>query len=266
MGAVAHHEADAVIGDDGSHGLDLDLDGDGRERRLGVAGDVGQRLLHDPVHDGLDLSGQAALVIEPDHEPTRHGIPDRRLRSSAKRRHGRDQADVVEHGGTQVEGELADLVEGLGHELSNLTGSLPDLSEIAPVLREGPVDETQAEQHGRERLADLVVQVTGHPRSLGLLGFDDQGQDLPLGPSPLLGSRELGHGHGAVVLSGNEQRGLDGACGERRQRDHELFVVGVELPAADLLGQVEVPVPAPGDTDRNTEEGPHGRVVVRKPA
>lgn len=76
--------------------------------------------------------------------------------------------------------ELAHLLEGLRHQRADLVGVGPGVVEVRGLAREGTVDEPKAEQHGGERLADLVVQVPGDPGSLGLLGVDDPGEHLPL--------------------------------------------------------------------------------------
>jgi len=60
---VVELKADAVVDDDGSHELLFDRHLHFRSAGPGVAYDVGQALLHDPVDDGLDLGLQMAVIL-----------------------------------------------------------------------------------------------------------------------------------------------------------------------------------------------------------
>jgi hypothetical protein len=58
--------------------------------------------------------------------------------------------------------------------------------------------------------------------------------------------------------------GLDGRARLGGEQDQGPLVVGVEVLAAVLLGQVEVAVDPAAGLDRDPEEGPHRRVVGRQ--
>lgn len=70
-----------------------------------------------------------------------------------------------------------------------------------------------------------------------------------------------------ALLGGLVQAGVaDGDTRLRGQHPDHVEVVVVERAAAALLGQIQIPEDLPLHPDRNPEEAPHRRMVLREPA
>ena len=156
-----------------------------------VLGDVGERLLGDPVDHQLLVVAQrrhVAAAAELGMDPGAFGEVADLL---AQRRH---QAVVVERAGAQ----LARQVEQLLHRLVGQQLGLAQLpaQRVPRVLGGG----LQPQDDRGERLVDLVVQVLGDPLALLLLrAHDGSGSRPPLGlepvEHPVEGRVQAGHLH-----------------------------------------------------------------------
>ena len=62
-----------------------------------------------------------------------------------------------------------------------------------------------------------------------------------------------------------EARVLDRQAGGGRERENDLLVLSCEVAAAALLREIEVAERLTAHVDRDAEEGPHRRMVRRKP-
>ena len=78
---------------------------------------------------------------------------------------GGDQAEIVERGRAQLDGQLA-------HRFERFGGQLAQLVDLAAHLRRGarPLEDLQADQQRRQRLRRLVVQLAGDALALVFLG------------------------------------------------------------------------------------------------
>ena len=147
--------------------------------RLGVAGDVRQRLLHDPVHGRLDLLGQPwglALVLEihPDA-----GLPAVAVHKPQQRW---QKAQVVQHCRPQGQRQLADSGHQLVHETLRLIESLWLPLRVA-------MEHFQAQLYPGQGLAYLVVKFAGNVAPLLLLHV----HNLPRQPlQPLVAAAQFG--------------------------------------------------------------------------
>ena len=160
-------EAPAVVLDDRGH----------RRRRAGVRtmltcvasrvlGDVGERLLDDPVERGLDLGRQPVVAdgrLEVDRDPRLLG---ERLasRSSAGTRPKSSSAC-----GPKLDREPADVLQ----RRRRAAAAAPAAASRASSSVGRVLDPLQAEQDRGQRLAGLVVQLAREPRALELLRLDD---------------------------------------------------------------------------------------------
>ena len=102
----------------------------------------------------------------------------------------RDEAEVVERLRPQLDGEAAHIVQRLDDLLAHGSERLGAFL-VAP----GLLDRLQAEQHRRQLLPGLVVQLPREPAPLELLRLDDP----------------------AERVAGDPRRQVDGDCGTRSE-------------------------------------------------
>ena len=120
-----------------------------------MLGSIGEGLLDHAVQHELDLRGKAtiavveSLSVERDVDRIARTI---RIGVCLERR---DQAQVVEGGRAQLDGQLA-------HGLERLRGQLPKLVDLAAHLarRTRAFEDLETDQQRRECLGRLVVQLT----------------------------------------------------------------------------------------------------------
>ena len=116
-----------------------------------VACDIGQGLLHDPVGAGFDLGRET-----PPLQPAVFQLhPDARLAREAVREadHGREQAEVVQHRGPQVERQVAHPSEQIAQEPLGLVQSRPC------GRRWDTLERVETQLDAGELLADFVVEL-----------------------------------------------------------------------------------------------------------
>jgi hypothetical protein len=127
----------------------------------GMARDVGQRLLHDPIRGRLHSLGEAApfepLLLEV-HLDAALGMD-----ALHQPRHRGPQPELVEHRRAQVEGEVANLADEVVKQ--RLGFGEPGAHDVGGTA--GRNAEHQADA-GQE-LADFVVQLARHSAALALL-------------------------------------------------------------------------------------------------
>ena len=173
-------------------------------------------------------SRASALSSQPD---------DRQLRGEARAFLGRahvlpqrgDQAQVVQHRRPQLERQLAHLVQRLGRQVAQVRDQLAGLDGQVGRVGLGHAGQAalQADDHRRQRLAGLVVQLARDAPALLLLGHDDlRGQ--PLGLLGLLANGgRVGFQPIPQRVDVEDERGHVGV-GERRQTRARRVVAGVE--------------------------------------
>ena len=162
VGALGGVEAAAVVGDGERRGRDGHRDG----ARLGVRGDVAQRLARDAVDErvvapALVLDGQVGLdPLRPQRaeQVVEHGLEARGLQP------GRVDLDQQR---AHVPHTLAQRVDGIVHH--------PRLLVVPAAARVGR-QRRQTERHAGQVLHHAVVQVGGDPASLAVLRLDRSGQ------------------------------------------------------------------------------------------
>jgi hypothetical protein len=159
-------EAEAVVFDDQPHEGRLALDDDADVPGPGVPDGVGQRLLEDAVQGRLHRRRQAVLGqaggVEVNNDPVRLLV----LFDVAGQ--GRGQAQVVQGAGAQRSDQQAGLVRDGGRELQQAAGL-----GLRLVQRGHPFQHVQAQQQGRQRLADPAVHLVGDAAAFVLLGLQD---------------------------------------------------------------------------------------------
>ena len=187
LGAGVGHEAAAVVLDHRRDRARAAREHDADRARLRVLDDVRQRLLHDPVERGLDVARQpvADARLELDPHP---GLLGEGLAQALERG---DEAEVVERLRPQLDREPADVVQRLDDLLAH-GGERRGPLLVGPRLLDG----LQPEQHRRQLLPGLVVQLAREPAPLELLRLDDPAQRV----------------------AGDARREVDGDGGARRER------------------------------------------------
>src|SRR3546814_15771904 len=86
--------------------------------RRGVAYDVGERLLHDAVHDRLELRSETGVFVQSvQGQVDRQSVARRDLVGQAPQRG--NEPERVKDGGALVEGKDAHLAKGVGHEIEH---------------------------------------------------------------------------------------------------------------------------------------------------
>ena len=157
--------------------------------RLGVAGQVAEPLLHDPVDVDLVVLGEGAVDV-PDLGGDRESRGRRRL---LHERHAARGAAPAGRAGTGA---------GRRRSCAPPRSPRPPPSEISADLRRGVVAVPQAEQRAvaddDQRLADAVVQLARDALALGLLRLEQAPREgVLLGPpalqardAPPVGARE----------------------------------------------------------------------------
>ena len=224
-------EAAAVVLDHHEHARRLAGQHDADVGSTGVLDHVRERLLHDPVQRGLNVGGKT-MRTEPGFDlhveltPLTHGL--------AEPAESGLEAEVVERGGTQLDGQPPDVLQRLDDEVAELGGC-----EMGGLGGLRALDPGEAEEYRRQRLARLVVQLPGETPALHLLGLHGTAQGIAL--------------HAARVLDRNGRL-------RREQRDDLLVLLG-EAPVRPLLGEVEVSERDPLRHHRDAEKAAHRRVV-----
>nr|WP_232075726.1 hypothetical protein [Phytohabitans suffuscus] len=131
-----------------------------------MAGGVGHRLLGDPVDDQLGLlvqPGQVAVEVLPHgHAAVLGGLGGQGAQRA-------DQAQLLQHPRAQPPGDTPDLVEAVAGGLLHL------VQLVAQRLGCLVGDPLQLQDHGGQRLADLVVQLLGDAAPLPLLRREGAG-------------------------------------------------------------------------------------------
>ena len=112
---------------------------------------------------GRRLPPRRASTCTSSREASRHRLPE-----TLERGH---QTEVVERLRSQLDREPPDVLQGRHHEPAQLRNSRARL-----LGRTGGFDGCETEQHRRERLTRLVVQLARQPAALELLGRDRAAQ------------------------------------------------------------------------------------------
>ena len=169
-----------------------------------------------------------------------------------------------------------DLLVDLGVLERRVDPLAPSPFEHPAALRAGPGQEAAGQALGQraDRRLDPEVAPGSGQRDQDELGVDQVAE--PSGDQ-LEERRQLGLARKGVPDLGQRlelreparrrlvQAGvLDRDGGLRGEQRHDLLVLGGEVVAVGLLGQVEVPVGDAAEQDRDPEEGPHQRVVRGK--
>ena len=141
--------------------------------RAGVPRDVGQRLLSHAEAGGLQLGLQAEVDADRRHVEPGGEAGDPRLVVDVGPQ-GRDQAEVVEERGPQVERDAADLPERPLDQGDALAEPRPHLGWVEPLA----ADHLEVDLDRGERLPDLVVQLPGDVVPLVLLGADQPPREV----------------------------------------------------------------------------------------
>ena len=129
----------------------------------GVAGDVGQALLHDAVDREFDLTVQSRRVrvdLAVDGDAGAVAEPTGQFGQCA------DQPEVIQQAWAQFLGDPGDLGDG------GADGFLGVAQLAAAAVGDAVVEAFQLHEHAGHGLADLVVQLGGNPTTFGLLGRD----------------------------------------------------------------------------------------------
>src|SRR3990172_596936 len=166
-----HVEPAAVVLDDETQGAAATGQAGLHLRCAGMLGDVGQRLLDDPVEHQLYIRRQAS---EPAARKLRfHGPAMREVLHERLER--RFQPQVIQHRGTQVDRHPPHTLKGVSREVPQLRDP-----RAQPLVPGGPpFEEAQTHEDGGERLGGVVVQLARDPLSLLLLGGEDLRGHLP---------------------------------------------------------------------------------------
>ena len=180
----------AVVGDLHPHDVVVERDVDAHVLGAGVLGDVGERLLHEPIDGGLELGVEPAadLHLYVDLEPLdgREALPEALDR--------RRQPDLVQRRRSQLGDQRPQALDLGADVVDRLACRLPQGLRVAPAQRRG-------EQHLKrpERLQRLVVQLA-RPAAALLLGRRDRV------PQAVLGDRAGGrHGRRGARREGEKE-------------------------------------------------------------
>jgi len=200
-------EAASIVGHcDLDRAVALD-DGDADPLRARVLGDVGQRLLHDPVDRGLDQRREPGRLL-PRVEPkidVELGIDPRERRPALRERlQRRPDAELVQRRRAHVRDEAA-------HRLDACVDVLDRLGDGGrQILGLHARERSETQLHRGELLQAVVVQLARPAPPLELGGLDAAFEGLRL---HRLGGRDRGRRAG-------------------RERLHEPLVLGAELRAS----------------------------------
>ena len=137
--------------------------------RGGVLGDVRERFLDHAVEGRLDL-GRQPLLAETRFEL--HADPGRGAKCLDQAFDGRQETEVVECLRPQLDGKTPNILQRSDHELAERAERRRD------VIR--GLDRLQAEQHRRQRLPRLVVQLACQPAALELLALEHAPERIAL--------------------------------------------------------------------------------------
>ena len=126
--------------------------------------DIGQRFLDDPVKGGFNVGWKplADTRLEVDAHP---GLLGESVPQPLERR---GESEVVKRLRPQLDSQAAHVMQRLD-DLLPYSGQRVDALGVAPSL----LDRLQAEQHRRQLLPCLVMQLAGQPTSFELLRLDD---------------------------------------------------------------------------------------------
>src|SRR3546814_15869971 len=98
--------------------------------RRGVAYDVGERLLHDAVHDRLELRSETGVFVQSvQGQVDRQSVARRDLVGQAPQRG--NEPEVVQAGGPPVEGQGAHLPQGGGGEIARPGRGLSEVLTVS---------------------------------------------------------------------------------------------------------------------------------------
>ena len=203
---------------------------------LGVLDHVGERLLGRPVDLLFDLWRQGHALLEGLHVDDQVGPGRGGLGVLAD---GRGQSFLAERLGSELEDQRAHLRQGvLGQLPQPRQAAAHVVHQIGLFLLEGELGRTGLQGHREQGLGDRVVQLSGQP----MPGLDGQSL-LGLGEQPGV---------------------LDRHPGLRGQGHDRTLVLGGERGRVVLLGEIQVAVDPPPDTDRDPKERGHRGMVGRK--
>lgn len=156
-------EADAIVRNGQSQGIVVGFDRNIYRIGLGMADDVGQGFLHQAVAQQGNRMGQVGKIAA-------LGKGNADVRLSAPERvevffHGDDEAQVVEQGRVQVDGQVAQPFQSVLHQVADAAQELFGVS-VARLVH----DDTQVGQHGDHGLARLIVELPGNAPPLVFAG------------------------------------------------------------------------------------------------
>ena len=249
LGAGVGHEAAAVVLDHRGDRARAAGEHDADRARLRVLDDVRQRLLHDPIERRLDVVREpvadAGLELDPHSRLLGEGLAQALERG--------DEPEVVQRLRAQLHREPADVVERLDDLLAH-GGERRGPLLVGPRLLDG----LQTEQHRRQLLPGLVVELARQPAPLELLRLDHPAQRIARdarrevdgdgGPGrerlgePQVGLGEAGVAAFAVVRDDHadrpargEERGVEAAAGAEAP-GRLLVDLGIVEERVDPLG------------------------------
>ena len=162
-------EADAVVAHRERDVAGARVDVEDRARGVCVAGNVGERFLHDAVDRGLDLRRKPLLDAVDVGDDAHARCLEVRLDVPA---HRRGEAEVVEHRRPQVVDQKAKLRQAVVHDLAG--GD--DVLERHGARVHRLLGDIEVEQRRSQRLARLVVQLAADASPLVLDGLEDLGR------------------------------------------------------------------------------------------
>ena len=197
--------------------------------RIRMAGGIVDRLLYQAVDAGLVLVGEVVCPLVGSENDVESGALAGLARVPVE---GGDESEIVEHGRTEEQGEVADFVDGFLGQAAygvQVIARFPDVDRASGALG--------LHQDGGERLAHFVVQFAGEGAALVLLRPEELGRQLlQVGP----GAEVLFES--ALQLALEAQRVADGQEGQEDaaaegdgeggdERSAEVFGGGGDLVA-----------------------------------
>jgi hypothetical protein len=130
---------------------------------LGMARDVGHGLLDNAEHSNFNL-GRESLVQPGSFQGDMHAPALEMLLGMGT--HSWDQTQIIQDIGPQIKDQRAQISE-------RLPSDVPDCHQLAldvyPVFRYRQLDGSRVHPHGRQSLANIIVQLAGDPPALFLL-------------------------------------------------------------------------------------------------